>query len=515
MAWSIAPSVGSISASGLYTAPASIASTQTVTVTATSHANASKTASASITLTPPATTVAVAVSPSSSSLASGATQQFSATVTGSSNTAVTWSIAPAVGSISTTGLYTAPASITATQTITVNATSAADSTKTATASIALTPPVSTGAVYRVYAGAASYTDPQGNVWSPDAAYASSSGTATSAVAIGGTTSPALYQSFRYCWTNFGYHFPVANGSYQVKLRFAETQYASQGQRVFSINLNGWGVVTNLDVLGVAGAANTALDRVFGVTVTNGAIDVGLVPVFGNPMLSAIEITSPAWAVAPARAALTAGQTLQLNAPAGSTWSLAPALGSISPAGLYTAPASIPSNQQVLISANSNGQVSTASVTLNPPAAAWTPIRIIAGGGDLVDPAGQVWAGDTGYTGGYFSLIPASVGNTTFAQLYRSQRWFYSSFQYQFTVPNGTHTVRLKFAETQFSGAGQRLFNVSINGQAALTNFDIAAQAGGPNLAVDVTIPAMVMTGQIIIQITPVRSNAVINGIEIL
>jgi hypothetical protein len=52
--------------------------------------------------------VVVAVSPATASLAPGQTQQFTATVTGDSNTAVTWSASG--GTITAAGLYTAPAS---------------------------------------------------------------------------------------------------------------------------------------------------------------------------------------------------------------------------------------------------------------------------------------------------------------------------------------------------------------------------------------------------------------------
>jgi hypothetical protein len=52
--WTVAPSgVGAVDSTGLYTAPASIASTQTVSVTATSVANGLVAASASVSLTPP------------------------------------------------------------------------------------------------------------------------------------------------------------------------------------------------------------------------------------------------------------------------------------------------------------------------------------------------------------------------------------------------------------------------------------------------------------------------------
>ncbi len=85
--------------------------------------------------------ITVTVSPATVSLSASQTQQFSATVANTANTAVTWTISPSVGSISTSGLYTAPSSITAQQTVTVTATSQTDTSKTGTATITLTPPV--------------------------------------------------------------------------------------------------------------------------------------------------------------------------------------------------------------------------------------------------------------------------------------------------------------------------------------------------------------------------------------
>ena len=76
----------------------------------------------------------VAISPNGVTLDQGGTQIFAATVKGSSNTAVNWSIqeGPSGGNITTAGLYTAP---TVAGTYHVIATSQADSTKTAVATI--------------------------------------------------------------------------------------------------------------------------------------------------------------------------------------------------------------------------------------------------------------------------------------------------------------------------------------------------------------------------------------------
>ena len=134
--WSVAGS-GTISSTGLYTAPVTIASQQTVTVTATSQADTTETASATITLEPP---IVVTVSPSTTTLNAGQTQQFASTVANSTNTGVTWTISPGgTGTISAVGLYTAPATVTTQQTVVVTATSQADATKSASATITLVP----------------------------------------------------------------------------------------------------------------------------------------------------------------------------------------------------------------------------------------------------------------------------------------------------------------------------------------------------------------------------------------
>ncbi|MBV9743700.1 MAG: hypothetical protein JO099_08045, partial [Acidobacteriia bacterium] len=133
--WSINPNVGSISSTGVYTAPASIPTSQPITVTAASVVDSTRSASALVTLVP----VSVTMTPVSATLFNGDTQQFNATVTGTTNTAVTWTISPNIGNI-TAGLYTAPNNISTTQTVTVTATSVADTTKFAFATITLSPP---------------------------------------------------------------------------------------------------------------------------------------------------------------------------------------------------------------------------------------------------------------------------------------------------------------------------------------------------------------------------------------
>ncbi len=125
--WSVTG--GSISPAGLYTAPGTAG---TYTVKATSAADSTKSATGTVTVTA-APVVAVSISPTSATMKTGSTQQFAATVTGSSNTAVTWSASGST--ISAAGMYTAPGTA---GTYTVKATSAADTTKSASATVTVT-----------------------------------------------------------------------------------------------------------------------------------------------------------------------------------------------------------------------------------------------------------------------------------------------------------------------------------------------------------------------------------------
>jgi hypothetical protein len=77
-------------------------------------------------------------------------------------------------------------------------------------------------------------------------------------------------------------------------------------------------------------------------------------------------------------------------------------------------------------------------------------------------------------------------------------------------------VRLHFAETFWTAKGSRIFNVTINGQQALTNFDIIGTAGTASRAVVEQLTAAADgTGKITIQFVTVKDNAQVNGIEIL
>jgi|CZKH01.1.fsa_nt_gi hypothetical protein len=101
------PTVGTISATGLYTAP-SQAGNHTI---AASVASASGSAKAAITV------INLTISPAATTVDLSGTQQFTATIQGSNNPSVTWSVDDVAGGSATTGtitsdgLYTAPSAV--------------------------------------------------------------------------------------------------------------------------------------------------------------------------------------------------------------------------------------------------------------------------------------------------------------------------------------------------------------------------------------------------------------------
>ena len=136
-----AASTGTITAGGVYTAPAVITTT-TATVTATSKTDPTKTGTAAVTLTPISVNP---ISPATINLGAGGSQAFTASVANDGSTSgVTWSIGAGVGTLtasSTTGVtYNAPTTlINSVTTVTLTATSIKDPTKSTTATITLNP----------------------------------------------------------------------------------------------------------------------------------------------------------------------------------------------------------------------------------------------------------------------------------------------------------------------------------------------------------------------------------------
>jgi len=143
-----------------YFSPAGVPSPNPVIVTAISQADTTQSASASVTILPH---IVVSVLPGNASLANNGQQRFSASISGTDNQQVTWTIAGAgcgaagsCGRIDSTGLYVAPSAAPAPDLISVSATSAEDTSQSGTATVTISgaPAISNLAPTSAYAGSA-------------------------------------------------------------------------------------------------------------------------------------------------------------------------------------------------------------------------------------------------------------------------------------------------------------------------------------------------------------------------
>lgn len=129
--------------------------------------------------------ISVSVSPSSATVQAAATQQFTASVQNTTNTAVTWQVNAItggdsiVGTISTNGLYTAPLSPPETGIVTVTAVSQADSTKSGSANVTIV--FSNATISGQYAFSLSGVDASGNFYVAGSFYADGNGNLTNGV----------------------------------------------------------------------------------------------------------------------------------------------------------------------------------------------------------------------------------------------------------------------------------------------------------------------------------------------
>ena len=135
--------VGTITPMGLYTAPAQVPAPAMVTVTAVSKATSVANAMAAVTIT---TAPSLDVTPSPVTVAAGSTQQFLAN---GGAAMATWQVngvvggSAATGTITTAGVYTAPALPPPGQTVTVTAISQSDYSLSASATVTIGPGVAT------------------------------------------------------------------------------------------------------------------------------------------------------------------------------------------------------------------------------------------------------------------------------------------------------------------------------------------------------------------------------------
>lgn len=396
--------VGTISSGGLYTAPASVPTPATVTVAAVSQADSSKNGTATVTVTAPPP-ITVTVGPTTASVQTGATQQFTATVANTANTAVTWQVNgvaggnATVGTVSNTGLYTAPASVPSPATVSVTAVSVADNSKTGSATVTVTaPPPITVTV------------------SPNAANVVVNATQQFTATVANTSNTAV------TWQVNG----VDGGNATIGT------VSNTGLYTAPASVPSPATVT---VTAVSLADNTKSGNAT-VTVTAApAVTVSVAPLSASVAVNATQQFS-----ATVTGTANTAVTWQVNNVTGGNGTV----GTISGAGLYTAPATVPSPATVTVKAISNAdntKSATASVTVTA-----APVARFAYVSSFPDDKIAIFSVDdtTGLLTPSTTISLPSGSNPSFLGMHPSGKFLYSLNQ-------GTNTVSV-FTVNSTTGA---------------------------------------------------------------
>jgi hypothetical protein len=165
-------------------------------------------------------------------------------------------------------------------------------------------------------------------------------------------------------------------------------------------------------------------------------------------------------------------------------------------------------------------VATLSLGISLPAAQEAALyRVSCGGDGFVDPSGHFWEPDSHYEGGQTFSADSAILNTDVPQLYQRERWLdpdIGGLKYVFPVRAGDYKVILHFAEIWDGAfaAGQRVFDVQINGTTVAADLDVFAQVGADTpLIMDFLTTAV--DGNIAVEFLNKVGNAKIAGIEVL
>lgn len=155
---------------------------------------------------------------------------------------------------------------------------------------------------------------------------------------------------------------------------------------------------------------------------------------------------------------------------------------------------------------------------NPPTS--DTVRINVGGDAYTDGAGNVWLADQYFINGSLFSTGNAIAETNADPLYQTERYA-TNLGYEIPIANGNYTVRLHFAEIFHNDFNQRVFDLSLEGDLILDDFDIFAARknafiDGKDSALIVTEPQVTINdGVLNIDTLASVDNAKISAIEIV
>lgn len=309
---------------------------------------------------------------------------------------------------------------------------------------------------RILAGTAagSYTDRLGGIWLPDRFYTGGEARSEPNHAILGTREPKIYESRRQ--GTFRYDIPLAPGTYQLSLHFAEIYYGERNlagggetSRLFQVRANGRPLLSSFDVVSDAGPSRADI-RVFKdlAPASDGKLHLEFVPQVSDPFVNAIEIApSVPGHMRPVRIVC---QERQYADRAGRIWEAD---------RYFSGGQLIPRSEAVL---------------------------------EATDP--DLYAGER--FGNILYTIPVPAGRCDLT-LHFSERWFGPG-------------------KPERGGAGSRLFDILCNGAALARNFDIFREAGGSDRALVKTFRGLQPSpqGKLSVALVPSVNYASLNAFEV-
>jgi hypothetical protein len=316
-----------------------------------------------------------------------------------------------------------------------------------------------GAELRLLAGYQGpvYMDRQGHLWEADGFFKGGSAKPITADhLIEGQPDPRLLRSTRF--GNFRYDIPLRQGTYELHLYFAETEYGRGNEleggdsaRTFDVGVNGQNVFTAFDPLAEAGAPNRLLQRVLKDVCpgSDGKLHLSFESRDAAAMLSGIEL--------------------------------------------------LPSQP---------GRMH--------------PVRIVMQSSPVTDSDGRLWAADEYFYGGSNVSRGNVLLNPKERSLYQGERFGNFCYRIPLAPGKYRLTLYFaeQWFGTEAGGMlspDHREFDVFANRETLLKDFIPAAEAGGVNRCFEKTFTGIAPNaqGMLLLEFVPIRNYAEVNAIEVV
>lgn len=139
-------------------------------------------------------------------------------------------------------------------------------------------------------------------------------------------------------------------------------------------------------------------------------------------------------------------------------------------------------------------------------------RINSGGTAYIDSARFPWQKDFLFVGGSKGSTRSFIAGTGDPKLYQTEHSG-KAFRYSIAVAPGLYQVKLHFAEYKYKLPGQRIFNVTMENNPALTAFDILREVPRFTALVK-TFYVAVTDGSLDIGLIGIKNSAKVSAIEL-